>query len=72
MASKNSWVYWLFRVYALCVVLTALLHAAAWVTRLSCLHRVANYVLAVGLGFGVVPLLVGVACVLVQRARRRI
>ena len=70
MASKSSWVYWLFRLYALCVVSMAVLHVVAWTAGLSHLHRIANYVLAIGFGLGSVPVLAGIAHSLLHRLKR--
>jgi hypothetical protein len=68
---RGSWVYWLFRVYALCVLAMAVLHIVAWATGLGCLHSFANYVLAIGVCVGFVPLLTGVGYSLLLRIRRK-
>ena len=71
MVFRSSWVYWLFRVYAICIIVMAVLHISGWVVRSGYLHRVANCVLIFGLVVGFVPL-IGTACqCLLARNKKR-
>ena len=68
--SSISLVYWLFRIYAGCVLLAGVLHAVALASDTKSLHRGANYVLLGGILIGFVPLLAALVHALVQRLRR--
>lgn len=57
MFTRNNFVYWLFRVYAVCTFGAVALHVTAWLSKDPGLHRTANYVLLVGLAVGFLPLL---------------
>lgn len=71
MFSRNSPVYWAFRIYAVCTIATAVLHATAWLRKDPALHRTANYVLLTGLTIGFLPLLGVVIHAVYVKLRRR-
>ena len=61
MFTRNSWrspVYWVFRVYGLCVLIAVVLHIVGWVRADAAYHRRGNQLLIVGVGIGFMPLLV--------------
>lgn len=70
MALKTSWVYWLFRVYALFAILTVVLHVVGWTTGLRHFNRKAFYVAVIGFGIGSIPLLAVFVLSLWRRMKR--
>lgn len=71
MFSKNSWVYWVFRIYALGGLASVAVHAIAVMTGERELHRLGFRLSLAAYGLGCLPALAALACEWLPKCRTR-